>query len=88
MVLQFGGGDVGVFDNVVEKAGGNHGAVTAQVAQQPGDGNGVADVGLPRGPVLALVQGVGKLKGLAHQQVVRFILWVVGLVIDTALMVG
>ena len=63
-LLDFGGGDVGVFDGVVEQAGGDGGGVHLQLGEDEGDFEGMNDVGFARGALLAGVVAGGELPGL------------------------
>ena len=69
MLLNLGGGDVGVLDHVVEKPGGNHAGAGADIAQQVGHRHRVNDVGLATGAHLAVVELEGEIKGGRQQGV-------------------
>ena len=62
------GGDAGVLDHVVQEAGGDHPCTGAGLPQQIGYGNRMDDIGLARGPQLALVVAVGVIEGAGEQQ--------------------
>ncbi len=62
-----GGGDVGVFDGVVQQAGGDGGGVHLELGEDLRDFQGMADVGLTRGAALALVLLDGKGPGGADE---------------------
>ena len=69
VLLNLGGGDVGVLDHVVEKPGGNHAGAGADIAQQVGHRHRVNDVGLATGAHLAVVELEGEVKGGRQQGV-------------------
>ena len=60
-------GDRGVFHRVVQQAGGDGDRVQLHVRQHVCDFQGVREVGLARGALLALVVAQGKIVGLADQ---------------------
>jgi hypothetical protein len=60
-------GDVGVLHHVVEEAGGDHPGTGTDVAQQVGNGDGMDDVGLAAGAVLALMELEGEIKSRGQQ---------------------
>ena len=54
------GGDVGVFDGVVQQAGGDGGGVHLQLGENEGDFERMDDVGFTRGALLAFVLFAGR----------------------------
>jgi hypothetical protein len=64
-LFDFLGGDIGVFDGVVEEAGGDGGGVHLEFGEDEGDLEGMDGVGLARGALLAFVLLEAELPGLA-----------------------
>ena len=67
LALQVGLGGGGVLEDVVEEAGGHRGDVHLEVDEKVGDFEGVRQVGLAGGALLALVRGLRESVGPRHQ---------------------
>ena len=61
-------GDVGVFDGVVQQAGGDGGGIEPHLGQHGGDFQRMHQVGLARGAGLALVMAKGKIVRFLDQR--------------------
>ena len=61
------GGDVGVFDNIVQEARRNHAGTGTDIAQQVRHCNRMANVGLAAGTHLTVVQLKGEMEGRSEQ---------------------
>ena len=61
------GGDVGVFDGIVQQAGGDGGGVHLELGEDLADFERMADVGLARGAALAFVFLDGERPGRADE---------------------
>ena len=59
------GSHFSIFNDIMQKASGNHSAIAAQAAKQSGNGNRMRDIRLTRGSLLAFMKLIGKFKSAA-----------------------